>query len=79
MFLAPTEISLGESKTNQFEHIMAVWNHFTQETAEKYGVDMRLLNDPYWKEQRKYFLQVSDLYSCFLFLFSCNDICARTL
>ena len=40
---------------------------------------MRLLNDPYWKEQRKYFLQVSDLYSCFLFLFSCNDICARTL
>ncbi|KAG0587991.1 hypothetical protein KC19_2G207300 [Ceratodon purpureus] len=47
MFLARTETSLGERKMKQFEHSMAVWDRFTRETADKYGVDMRVLNDPY--------------------------------
>ncbi|KAG0614089.1 hypothetical protein M758_6G150400 [Ceratodon purpureus] len=59
MFLAPVETSLGERKIKQFEHSMAVWDRFTRETADKYGVDMRVLNDPYREEQRKYFLQTS--------------------
>lgn len=77
MFLAPMETSLGERKIKQFEHSMAVWDRFTRETADKYGVDMRVLNDPYREEQRKYFLQVSGLYRCYFsnFLYSEVQCC----
>lgn len=40
---------------------MGDWSRFIQDTNDQYGVDMRVLNDPYREEQRKYFLQVSSL------------------
>jgi protein arginine N-methyltransferase 1 len=59
MFLAPMQTSLGERKIQEYQHAMSDWDRFTQDTGHQYGVDMRVLNDPYREEQRKYFLQVS--------------------
>lgn len=59
MWLAPMQTSLGERKIQEYQHAMNDWSRFTQETSDQYGVDMRVLNDPYREEQRKYFLQTS--------------------
>ena len=63
MFLAPMQTSLGERKLQEYQHAMSDWGRFTEDTSDQYGVDMRVLNDPYREEQRKYFLQVSDCFT----------------
>lgn len=77
MFLAPMETSLGERKLKQFEHSMGVWDRFTQETANRYGVDMGVLSEDYREERRKYFLQVAQLLVFKFVILRCGVICAR--
>lgn len=72
MWIAPMQTSLGERKIQEYQHAMGDWSRFIQETNDQYGVDMRVLNDPYREEQRKYFLQVSSLemgFICLVFIF----------
>lgn len=38
------------------------WHNFADETKTFYGVDMRVLTKPFAEEQRKYYLQVNQLY-----------------
>lgn len=61
MWIAPMQTTVGERKLQEYQHSMGDWSRFIQETSDQYGVDMRVLTDPYREEQRKYFLQARDL------------------
>lgn len=58
MWIAPMQTSLGDRKLQEYQHAMGDWSRFIQDTNDQYGVDMRVLNNPYQEEQKKYFLQV---------------------
>jgi protein arginine N-methyltransferase 1 len=59
MWIAPMQTSLGDRKLQEYQHAMGDWSRFIQDTNDQYGVDMRVLNNPYQEEQKKYFLQTS--------------------
>lgn len=59
MWFAPIKSGIGETRVQDYEHSMADWSVFSQDTLDEFGVDMRALSDAYDKEQRKYFLQTA--------------------
>ncbi|OAE29172.1 hypothetical protein AXG93_1862s1300 [Marchantia polymorpha subsp. ruderalis] len=59
MWVAPMRTSLVEHKQQEFQHSMADWGCFLQDTSDHYNVDMSCLSNPYKEEQTKYFLQGS--------------------
>ncbi|KAG6549207.1 hypothetical protein Mapa_009193 [Marchantia paleacea] len=59
MWVAPMRTSLVEHKQQEFQHSMADWGCFLQDTSDHYNVDMSCLSNPYKEEQTKYFLQTS--------------------
>jgi hypothetical protein len=58
MWLAPMRTSLVDQKQQEYQHSMADWMSFLQETSDHYNVDMSVLSNHYRTEQKKYFLQV---------------------
>lgn len=59
MWVAPMRTNLVEHKQQEYQHSMADWGAFLQDTHDNYHVDMSVLTNPYREEQKKYFLQTS--------------------
>ncbi|KAF5459121.1 hypothetical protein F2P56_023101 [Juglans regia] len=59
MWVAPIRSGSVDKKINDYEDAMDDWYHFTNETKNKYGVDMSVLKKSFSEEQRKYYLQTS--------------------
>ncbi|CAM6100257.1 unnamed protein product [Calypogeia fissa] len=59
MWVAPMRTSLVEHKQQEYQHSMADWGCFLQDTNDHYNVDMSVLSNSYREEQKKYFLQTS--------------------
>ncbi|KAL2630577.1 hypothetical protein R1flu_015263 [Riccia fluitans] len=57
MWVAPVRTGILEQKQQEYEHAMADWSTFLQDTNLHYKVDMSCLSNPYKEEQQKYFLQ----------------------
>ena len=49
---------LGKQKMQDYENTMDDWDNFIEDTQEYYGVNMKILTDPFREEQEKYYLKV---------------------
>lgn len=61
MWLAPIRSGQGEQKLLDYENAVTDWNNFIEDTNDFYGVDMSILTQPYCEEQKKYYLQVTNI------------------